>query len=55
MQPYVSLARDFSTAGKGVIIITMLTGRVGVLSMAAFLVRKKRGYVSYIEGKFIVG
>ncbi|MCD6382043.1 MAG: hypothetical protein J7L74_00295 [Candidatus Hydrothermae bacterium] len=55
IQAYVSLARDFSTVGKGVIIITMLTGRVGVLSMAAFLVRKKRDYISHIEGKFIVG
>lgn len=52
---YLSLSRDFSTFGKGIIILTMLIGRVGVLTAAAFILGKKRERVGYIEGKFIVG
>ncbi len=55
IQPTVSLVHDFSAFGKGIIILTMLVGRVGVLSFTAFLIQRKREPISYIEGRFIVG
>ncbi len=55
IQPTVSLVHDFSAFGKGIIILTMLVGRVGVLSFTAFLIQRKLEPISYIEGRFIVG
>ena len=53
--PNVSLVHDFSVAGKGIIIFTMLTGRVGILSMATLLIQKRRQLVKYVEGRYIIG
>jgi trk system potassium uptake protein TrkH len=55
IEPYLSLSRDFSSLGKGVIILTMFVGRVGVLTTVAFLFTKKREPIRYVEGKLIVG
>ena len=55
LEPYLSLSRDFSTLGKGVIILTMFVGRVGVLTTVAFLFTRKREPIRYVEGKLIVG
>jgi trk system potassium uptake protein TrkH len=54
-QANVSLARDFSFAGKCVIIATMIVGRAGVLSIAASLFGRKEEPIEYVEGKYIVG
>ncbi len=53
--PFVSLSGDFSVFGKGVIIITMLIGRVGVLTIGALLLGGKREPIRYVEGRYVVG
>ena len=51
----VSLSADFSTLGKGVMIVIMLIGRIGVLSLAAWVFRREHQTVRYVEGSYIVG
>ncbi len=51
----VSLAADFTNAGKFIIIITMLVGKVGILAALSSFVRRERQYFRYPEGKYIVG
>ncbi len=51
----VSLAADFTDAGKFIIIITMLVGKVGILAALSSIVRREREYFRYPEGKYIVG
>ena len=53
--PFVSLVHDFSGIGKGIIIFTMLTGRVGILSMATLLIQKRPQLVKYVEGRYVIG
>ncbi len=51
----VSLAADFTDAGKFIIIVTMLVGKVGILAALSSIVRREREYFRYPEGKYIVG
>ncbi|MFO8062382.1 MAG: TrkH family potassium uptake protein [bacterium] len=52
----VSFAGDFTTWGKFIIIITMFTGRVGILTAAnAFISKSSRDTVNYPDTKIIVG
>jgi len=53
--PFVSLVHDFSAIGKGIIIFTMLTGRVGILSMATLLIQRRPQLVKYVEGRYVIG
>ena len=53
--PFVSLSGDFSVVGKGIIIITMLIGRVGVLTIGALLLGGKKEPIRYVEGRYVVG
>jgi len=50
-----SLSADLSVLGKSVIIITMLIGRIGVLSMFISFVKPERDLVRHVEGKLVVG
>jgi trk system potassium uptake protein TrkH len=52
---FLSLSRDFSVLGKGVIILTMLIGRVGVLTIGAILLGGRKEVVRYVEGRYVVG
>ncbi len=51
----VSLSADFSVLGKGVMIVIMLIGRIGVLSLAAWVFRREHQTLRYVEGSYIVG
>jgi len=53
--PNTSLSADLSAFGKSIIIITMLIGRIGVLSIFASLVRPEREAIRHVEGKLEVG
>ncbi len=52
---HVSLSADFSALGKGVMIVIMLIGRIGVLSLAAWVFRREHQPLRYVEGSYIVG
>ncbi|MEO0091567.1 MAG: TrkH family potassium uptake protein [candidate division WOR-3 bacterium] len=51
----LSASYDFTLLGKLVIILTMLIGRVGILTLATALIRKKIISYSYPEGVILVG
>lgn len=51
----LSASYDFTVLGKLVIISTMLVGRVGILTLATALIRKKIIAYSYPEGVILVG
>ncbi|MCX7784735.1 MAG: TrkH family potassium uptake protein [candidate division WOR-3 bacterium] len=51
----LSASYDFTVLGKLVIILTMLIGRVGILTLATALIRKKIISYSYPEGVILVG
>ncbi len=53
--PFVSLSHDFTIPGKWIIILTMLTGKVGVLSLAFSMIEGKKGQIDYPEGHYVVG
>lgn len=53
--PFVSLSGDFSVLGKGIIIMTMLIGRVGVLTIGALLLGGRKEPIRYVEGRYVVG
>lgn len=52
---YVSLSYDFSILGKWLIILTMLIGKVGVLSTVYAVLLKDSIDISYPEGSYVVG
>jgi len=52
---FVSLSADFNIPAKWVIILTMLAGKVGVLSLASLIVEKKKEEIGYVPGKYVVG
>ena len=53
--PFVSLSHDFTILGKWIIILTMLTGKVGVLSLAFSMIEGKKEQINYPEGHYVVG
>ncbi len=53
--PFVSLSHDFTILGKWIIILTMLTGKVGVLSLAFSMIEGKKEQIDYPEGHYVVG
>lgn len=53
--PNASLSADLSALGKCIIIITMLIGRIGVLSLFITFVTPKRDMVRYVEGRVVIG
>lgn len=53
--PFVSLTHDFTILGKWIIILIMLIGKVGVLSLAFSLIESKKERIEYPEGNYVVG
>jgi len=53
--PNLSASYDFSILGKLVIIITMIIGRVGVLTLATALIEKQPMTYTHPEGVILVG
>ncbi len=53
--PNASLSADLSALGKCIIIITMLIGRLGVLSLFMTFVTPARDLVRYVEGRVVIG
>ncbi|HOK23319.1 MAG TPA: potassium transporter TrkG [Candidatus Hydrothermia bacterium] len=53
--PYISLSADFIVPSKWIIIILMIVGKVGVLSIATYIVEKSRVEIGYPEDRYIVG
>ncbi len=53
--PYVSLSHDFTLPGKWIIILIMLTGKVGVLSLAFSMIGPRKEQIEYPEGHYVVG
>lgn len=53
--PFVSLSHDFTVLGKWIIILIMLTGKVGVLSLAFSMIEAKKEHIEYPEGHYVVG
>ncbi|MEO0141521.1 MAG: potassium transporter TrkG, partial [candidate division WOR-3 bacterium] len=53
--PGANLSADLPVLGKCVIIITMLIGRLGVLSIFMTFVTPSRDLVRYVEGKVVIG
>ncbi len=51
----VSLSADFNVLSKWIIIFLMLVGKVGVLSLATYMVEKAKVEIGYPEDKYIVG
>lgn len=55
-EPTVSLSHDFTSAGKLVIIATMLAGRIGPLTLgAAIFLRRDRERYRYSTARILVG
>jgi trk system potassium uptake protein TrkH len=55
MKSTVSLSHDFSVLGKLVIIATMLSGRIGPLTIGSALIGVSRAKVRYPEAKIMIG
>jgi len=53
--PNASLSADLSVLGKCIIIITMLIGRIGVLSLFMTFITPAHDLVRYVEGKVVIG
>ena len=53
--PNASLSADLPVLGKCIIIITMLIGRIGVLTIFITFVTPGRDLVRYVEGKVVIG
>lgn len=51
----VSASYDYSSVGKLIIIMTMIVGRVGILTLAAALIKKKNLTYTHPEGVILVG
>jgi trk system potassium uptake protein TrkH len=52
----VSLAGHFSAAGKVLVIAMMFVGRIGPLTLAVALARRREAArVRHPEGKFLIG
>lgn len=54
-RPVLSLSHDFSSFGKIIIIITMLAGRVGPLTLVAMVLKKKSESFQYPLAKVQIG
>ncbi len=52
---FVSLSHDFTILSKWIIILTMLTGKVGVLSLAFSMIESKKEQIDFPEGHYVVG
>ncbi|KPK70457.1 hypothetical protein AMJ71_05005 [candidate division TA06 bacterium SM1_40] len=50
-----SLARDFTSFGKVILVLTMVAGRVGPLTLGMAMAQMRPGLFRLPEGKFIVG
>ncbi len=51
----LSFSQEFNVLGKSIIIILMLTGRLGVFALGLFLVGKvKKQYIQYPKGRIII-
>ncbi|MBN1695232.1 Trk family potassium uptake protein [candidate division WOR-3 bacterium] len=55
VQPVVSLSHDFTFIGKLIIIITMLAGRIGPLTLVATVLKKKSESFQYPLAKVQIG
>jgi len=53
--PNLSASADFSIWGKLIIILTMLAGKAGTLSLGAALVRREREVYQYPTGRVSIG
>ena len=53
--PNASLSADLSVLGKCIIIITMLIGRIGVLSLFMTFITPARDLVRHVEGRVVIG
>jgi len=51
----VSLSHDFSLVGKLVIVGTMLSGRIGPLTIGSALLEARKAKISYPEAKIMIG
>jgi trk system potassium uptake protein TrkH len=51
----LSLSEQFDTLGKGIIIILMLAGRLGIFAFGVILVGKsKKMYLKYPKGRILI-
>ena len=50
-----SFCAGFSEISKGIIIITMLAGRLGPLTLVMALIEQKEQRVRYPEGRIMIG
>lgn len=55
VRPLLSLSHDFSVLGKLIIIITMLAGRIGPLTLVATVLKKKSESFQYPLAKVQIG
>lgn len=53
--PNLSSSCDFSIIGKLLIILTMIAGKAGTLSLGAALIRRERSLYQYPEGRISIG
>jgi len=53
--PFVSLSHDFTILGKWIIILIMLIGKVGALSLAFSMIDFRKEQIEYPEGHYVVG
>jgi len=55
LAPNVSLSYDFNVLSKSIIIFTMLVGKIGILSLATYMIEKSKIEIGYPEDRYIVG
>jgi trk system potassium uptake protein TrkH len=55
IRPLLSLSHDFTVLGKLIIIITMLAGRIGPLTLIATVLKKKSERFQYPLAKVQIG
>lgn len=52
---YVSLSADFNVLSKWIIILLMIVGKVGVLSVATYMIERTKVEIGFPEDRYIVG
>ncbi len=51
----VSLSADFIVLSRWIIIVLMLVGKIGILSLATYMIEKSKVEIGYPEDRYIVG
>jgi trk system potassium uptake protein TrkH len=52
---YVSLSADFNVLSKWIIILLMIVGKIGVLSVATYMIERAKVEIGFPEDRYIVG